>query len=178
MKINTFYLSSPPKKNDQKLYIMASICLIVFSPSIYLYLKTIRNRNRIIVDKESHLETKRFIIEEKDSETVLLRTRLNESFEELLRLAKTNNSEFLARFQDVYPAFTERLLKINPNLATSELRFCALLTFNFTAKEIAQFTYITHRTVENKKTRIRKRLHIPPDENINIWLREQLKNNI
>ncbi|MGG1923629.1 hypothetical protein AB1278_17570 [Chryseobacterium sp. NRRL B-14798] len=162
------------KKHGQHLYLIVSLCLIVLSVLTYFYLNKVKTRNKIIDYKEKELEAKKSIILEKESEALLLRKQLNESFEELVTLAKTNNSEFLARFQDVYPEFTGKLLNINPSLATSELQFCALLTFNFTSKEIAQFTYITPRTVENKKTRIRKRLNIPLDKNISIWLRELL----
>lgn len=163
------------KKHDQNFYLISALCLIVLSATTYYYLNRVKITNNIINHKENEIETNKIIISEKENETTLLRKQLNESFEDLVELAKTNNSEFLARFQDVYPDFTEKLLKINPSLATSELQFCAFLTFNFTSKEIAQFTYISPRTVENKKTRIRKRLNIPLDKNINVWLRELLQ---
>lgn len=83
--------------------------------------------------------------------------------DEVIALAKQNDSTFLARFREVYPDFTEKLLVINPNLENSELIFCAMLRLNFTSKEIANYMFIQHDSVQRKKNRIRKRLNISSD---------------
>lgn len=44
-------------------------------------------------------------------------------FEELVSLAKQNDSTFLTRFQEVYPKFIDNLLKIDQGLVSSELAF-------------------------------------------------------
>ena len=74
------------------------------------------------------------------------------TFEELVVLAKQNDSTFLTRFQEVYPKFIDNLLKIDPGLVSSELAFCAMIKLNFSSKEIANYTFIQHKSVQQKST--------------------------
>ncbi|MCS4304192.1 tetratricopeptide repeat protein [Chryseobacterium sp. BIGb0232] len=85
---------------------------------------------------------------------------------EVTELAKKNDSAFLMKFKELYPDFINALLKINPDLENSELAFCAMLKFHFSSKEIADYTFVQHRSVQQKKYRIRKRLNIPGEEDI------------
>lgn len=86
--------------------------------------------------------------------------------QEVTELAQKNDSAFLMKFKELYPGFISALLKINPDLENSELAFCAMLKLNFSSKEIADYTFVQHRSVQQKKYRIRKRLNIPGDEDI------------
>lgn len=85
---------------------------------------------------------------------------------EVTELVKKNDSSFLMKFKELYPEFINTLLKINPDLENSELAFCAMLKLHFSSKEIADYTFVQHRSVQQKKYRIRKRLNIPGDEDI------------
>ncbi|HAY3556117.1 MULTISPECIES: hypothetical protein [Elizabethkingia] len=85
------------------------------------------------------------------------------SFNEIIELAKKNNSAFLVKFEEVYPDFTPKLKKINPEIEASEVAFCAMIKLNFTSKEIASYIYIQHASVQQRKRRIRKKLNIPSD---------------
>jgi tetratricopeptide (TPR) repeat protein len=96
-----------------------------------------------------------------------LKIRMNDNKqEEVLELGKKNDPEFLNRFKEVYPEFIDQLLTINPNLENSELIFCAMLKLHFTSKEIASYTLVQHRSVQQKKYRIRKKLNIPGETDI------------
>ncbi|WP_053328653.1 tetratricopeptide repeat protein [Chryseobacterium gallinarum] len=93
-----------------------------------------------------------------------LRNRMDsKKQEEIIELARKNDPEFLTRFREIYPEFIDKLLMINPDLENSELTFCAMLKLHFTSKEIASYTLVQHRTVQQKKYRIRKRLNIPTE---------------
>lgn len=93
-----------------------------------------------------------------------LRNRMDsKKQEEIIELARKNDPEFLTRFREIYPEFIDKLLMINPDLENSELTFCAMLKLHFTSKEIASYTLVQHRTVQQKKYRIRKRLNIPAE---------------
>lgn len=85
---------------------------------------------------------------------------------EVTELAQKNDSSFLMKFKGLYPDFITTLLKINPDLENSELAFCAMLKLHFSSKEIADYTFVQHRSVQQKKYRIRKRLNIPGEEDI------------
>lgn len=80
--------------------------------------------------------------------------------EEVIGLAKKNDSAFLLKFRELHPDFISALLKINPDLENSELAFCAMLKLRFSSKEIADYTFVQHKSVQQKKYRIRKRLNI------------------
>ncbi|SIS87649.1 helix-turn-helix transcriptional regulator [Chryseobacterium gambrini] len=94
----------------------------------------------------------------------------DENIEEIFRLAEKNSVLFFERFQIFFPGFIPAILEINPNLIHSELYFCALMKLDFDTKKIAQCTNNSIRAVESKKYRIRKKLNIPSDININSFL--------
>ncbi|MGU3374781.1 tetratricopeptide repeat protein [Chryseobacterium sp. M5A1_1a] len=96
-----------------------------------------------------------------------LKNRMNDKrHAELMELGRKNDPGFLNQFKEAYPELINKLLHINPNLEDSELAFCAMLKLHFTSKEIASYTLIQHRTVQQKKYRIRKRLNIPTETDI------------
>lgn len=86
--------------------------------------------------------------------------------EEIMELGRNNDPDFLNRFKEIYPEFIDQLLVINPGLESSELAFCAMLKLHFTSKEIASYILVQHRTVQQKKYRIRKKLNIPGETDI------------
>ncbi|MET3037229.1 hypothetical protein ABXT08_14060 [Chryseobacterium sp. NRRL B-14859] len=86
--------------------------------------------------------------------------------QEVTELAKKNDSSFLLKFKELYPDFINALLKINPDLENSELVFCAMLKLKFSSKEIADYTFVQHKSIQQKKYRIRKRLNISGEEDI------------
>lgn len=96
-----------------------------------------------------------------------LKIRMNDNKqEEIMELGKKNDPEFLDRFKEMYPEFITQLFMINPNLENSELVFCAMLKLHFSSKEIANYTMVQHRSIQQKKYRIRKKLNIPGETDI------------
>ncbi|MDR4950939.1 hypothetical protein REB14_01935 [Chryseobacterium sp. ES2] len=95
-------------------------------------------------------------------------------FKEVIQLAKENSSEFLTRFNEYCPRFSEELLKVSP-LKTSEIRFCAYIYLNFSTKDIAEYTFTSVRTVQTKKYNLRKKLDIPGNMDIYVWFSKLLK---
>lgn len=103
-------------------------------------------------------------------ETEELKTSVhNKMLQDVIELAKKNDSSFLMRFRELYPDFINSLLMINPDLENSELAFCAMLKLGFSSKEIADYTFVQHRSVQQKKYRIRKRLEISGEEDIYVF---------
>lgn len=68
--------------------------------------------------------------------------------------------EFEIRFEQVHESFYKNLIAAHPNLTSKDRRLCALLKLNLTSKEISQITGQTPKTVENARTRLRKKLDI------------------
>lgn len=127
------------------------LCIVIF---IFLY------RHNVLLRKRKNIFK---------SEALLLKRKINDSFDVLVELAKKNDSTFLTRFQEVYPDFCPKLLQINSKLGASELGFCAMIKLNFTSKEIAEYTFIQHKSVQQKKHRLRKKLNVPSDQELFIF---------
>lgn len=88
----------------------------------------------------------------------------------LVFLATEDDPSFLGLFKETYPGFYKKINEINPNLIAGEQKLCGLLKLDFTTKEIATCTNSSVRAVEAKKYRLRKKLSIASEEDINIWM--------
>lgn len=100
---------------------------------------------------------------------------LNQRFfaqDEILALAKENSPRLLNKFRLAYPEFFEKISAIQPNLKNSELLFCIYLKLNLTTKEIATYTYVTPKAIQNRKNRLRKKLNIPSEIDIYKWFND------
>lgn len=92
--------------------------------------------------------------------------------DEVMTLAKENSPRLLNKFRLVYPEFFEKLSAIQPNLKNSELIFCIYLKLNLTTKEVATYTYVTPKAIQNRKNRLRKKLSIPSEIDIYKWFND------
>nr|WP_315028382.1 hypothetical protein [uncultured Chryseobacterium sp.] len=128
------------------------IILIVLIGAYILYKK-----RKTLLNKKSQWAT----------EADTLKNKIKDAhFEELISLVKKNDLTFFIKFKQVYPEFIEQLLSINPTLSQVELTFCAMVKLSFTSKEIANYTFVQHKSVQQKKYRIRKKLNIPGDQDL------------
>ncbi|WP_300689467.1 hypothetical protein [Chryseobacterium sp.] len=138
-------------KNDLPLFIALSIAVLTILGGYLRKVITVMKVNKSTLKME----------------TEELKTHVyTRQLEEVIELARKNDSSFLLKFKELYPDFVSELLKINPDLENSELSFCAMLKLRFSSKEIADYTFVQHRSVQQKKYRIRKRLTIPADVDI------------
>lgn len=71
-----------------------------------------------------------------------------------------NWKEFQLSFEKVYTSFFQNLHEKHPTLTLREKRLCALLKLNLTTKEIAQISGQSFKTIENSRTRLRKKLNL------------------
>ncbi|WP_231128710.1 helix-turn-helix transcriptional regulator [Chryseobacterium vaccae] len=101
---------------------------------------------------------------------MLLNDLTEEDIQEIFSLAENNSPLFYDKFQIFFPHFIPAVLELNPGLIYSELYFCALMKLDFDTKKIAQCTNTSIRAVESRKYRIRKKLNIPSEININSFI--------
>jgi len=134
------------RKNIFLIYNIVVCCLIVILLFFYI-----------------HYQKNKDIIKQKEFETDVLKEKLSNSYDCIINLAKKNDPNFLNKFQEAYPDFIKKMLTINANLSKSDLTFCAMIWLGFTSKEIGQYTFVEHRSVQNKKNRLRKKLNISSD---------------
>lgn len=95
----------------------------------------------------------------------------DQKFRHLIELVKNNNPEFVVLFKELYPDFTDTLLKICPEIRTSEFSFLAMCYLNLSTKDIAEYTFVTIRAVQIRKNRLRKKYNIPSNIDFNTGVR-------
>lgn len=167
------------KKQSQELnkkwyYIIAGlflgITILIVLLSVVYYRK--------VQKKDLLLKENTTAILQKDLQVKVLEQKVNETFDEIIQLAKENHPEFWGRFQEVYPDFRSKILSINPTLKVSELILAAYIYLGFNTKDIANYTFKAVQTIKNNKYNLRKRLNIPAQEDIVVWIRNQTDKEI
>ena len=84
---------------------------------------------------------------------------LNQLFNRIKSNTSQNNwEEFELRFSNVHESFYKKLDELHPNLNSHDKRICALIKLNLSTKEIANLTKTSVKSVENIRTRLRKKL--------------------
>ncbi len=77
---------------------------------------------------------------------------------------------FEQQFLNVHQDFNAKLSQQFPALTPTELKVCSLIKIGLSSKEIANLLFITHRTVELHRTRIRKKLVLEHSTNLTSYL--------
>jgi tetratricopeptide (TPR) repeat protein len=114
-------------------------------------------------------------LEKKEQETLVLQQKVNESFNELIQLGRENHPNFYARFRELYPELHHKLLQISPDLRLSELTLCAYIYLDFSSKDISDYTFKSVRTIQTRKSDLRKKLGISSIADIYVWMKDLLK---
>ena len=150
---------------------LISIIIIVLSISLlgffYFYQKINRKRKKTAY----RLKITEKTLLEKEQQTQALKIKVNETFDEIINLAKENHPNFYSRFLEIYPDFQKKILKINPSLQNSELILLAYIYLNFETKEIANYLFKSPKTIQNRKHNLRKKLLIPSSFDFYVWLK-------
>ena len=77
---------------------------------------------------------------------------------------------FLIKFEQHHTDFFKRLKQEYEELTPNDLNVCACLKLNLSSKDIASLLCISLRGVENSRYRLRKKLNLPPEQNLNEFL--------
>lgn len=153
VKMETDILDHQHKTRKLILFILVIFIILLVSLGFLVY--------RLLYQKTKKIHK---IIQTKDLEVKTLQTKLeNQDVVDLLDIAQNNPKEFPARFSEIHKEFVDKLLKIEPNLVASKIRFCAYLKLKFSTKYIANIMFVPPKAIQNKKNRIRKKLNTPLD---------------
>jgi len=147
-----------------RIILLICILFIIAACAVFFYRRRLKKEIKLSKEKMDELLRKMDLDQDKQSPSKI------EELKEIVQLAVNNNPAFFAKYNEFDPEFSKKLLNIAPNLVATEMEFCMLLKLNFETKEIARYTKISVRTVEGKKHRIRKKLNIPSNQDINIWM--------
>lgn len=126
-------------------------------------------RNKELVSK-TLMETEKISIHQnfieeiqqgiKSDDAVEIKKELNSIIYRLNKNIRQTSSwdEFNFRFTNVYDSFYERLAELHPHLNQSEKKLCAYIKLNLISKDIAELTNTSVKSVENSRTRLRRKL--------------------
>lgn len=79
----------------------------------------------------------------------------------------SENKALLNSFTDArYSDFIQKISLLYPDLSDSEKRICAMLLVGFSSKDIANVLNCSDRSLNNSRSKIRKKLSIPEKESI------------
>ncbi|WP_298136505.1 hypothetical protein [Flavobacterium sp.] len=128
---------------------------------------------KILCSKKEQLYLK--IIEISTSKTTPQNSKSNSKSNisnliELKKIAETSPNLFYIEFLLVFPNFVNEINKLNKSINTNEILVCAYIKLNYSTKEIARYTKSSVRAIESKKFRIRKKLKLTSNDNLNDFL--------
>ena len=146
------------KENRNKTFLIIFIGIVALSLLIFIFYSL-----RKISKKKKEKSIIELQLVEKEKKIENLENKISDLHSEVIELAQQNSPQFYPRFLDLYPEFEKNILELNPKISISEIQFCALLKLKFSSKDIANYTFTSIRTVQNKKYRIRNKLNIPKE---------------
>jgi len=76
----------------------------------------------------------------------------------------------LESYQKLYPIFTKNLVRIHPSLSSTEIELCQMTRLGLKNKEIAELMYITLGSLRVSKSRLRKKMELPTEQNLQSYL--------
>lgn len=74
------------------------------------------------------------------------------------------------KIESEYPTIAAKITKKHPNLSDTQLRYCLLTKLNLSIKETASILNVTPDTVKVARSRLKKKLDIPPEISIKMYL--------
>ncbi|MBT3608095.1 MAG: hypothetical protein HN515_07580 [Candidatus Marinimicrobia bacterium] len=83
---------------------------------------------------------------------------------------KADWAKFQKHLFSIHPNFIKTLNTEYPNLSTGEIKLCCYLKMNQTTKDIAQWTSLSVRAVENKRYRLRKKLALKKATRLDVFI--------
>ncbi|MEE9437895.1 MAG: hypothetical protein V3V14_02775 [Saprospiraceae bacterium] len=79
-------------------------------------------------------------------------------------------NDFIIHFEKINPLYFKILLEKSPALNQSDLRLCAYIKLNLSAKEISRFLNIKASSVNTARYRLRKKLNLNQDVSLDSYL--------
>ena len=144
------------KQRRVRTIVSMSVILLIATSAIVVYI-IVNNRKQREIIRHNDIIKQNIEFEDK-------------SFE-LRDMARQNNPEFMKRFKDTYPVFYNNLIDSHKELSDGDLNLCILTYLQLDSKEIAEISYITLRTVQTRRSRLRKKINLPSDVDLYAYLK-------
>lgn len=87
-------------------------------------------------------------------------------------LTNADWTDFKVYFENTFPRYVQRLRGTFSSITEAEERLFLLLKLNLTSREISNILGISEGSVKKTRNRLRKRLELAPDDNLEDFIRE------
>ena len=136
----------------------------------------IENKNRELGTATMNLVKRNELLNNIKEE--LTRSKSLHDIKGVIRLINTslNNTSdwklFEEAFNNVDKNFMKRIKTLHPSITPNDLRLCAYLRLNLSSKEIAPLLNISHKSVEVKRYRLRKKIGLDHEQSLTDYILE------
>ncbi len=138
------------------------------------------HKKRELVSTTIHIAKKNETIQELAGQLNTLKREIkdpiaNKKLQKVIHFLKTEDhadegwDQLLYHFNELHPSFFDKLKKEHQSLTPKDLKLCAYLKMNLSTKEIANLMNVSIRGIEASRYRLRKRLNLPSDSNLNTF---------
>lgn len=121
--------------------------------------------------ENAFLQKIREIKRKKQADPEIILKELQFSVTNLINIDQKNAGNSLD-VEEENSRFMLELQKLHPELSKQELTFCSYFRMNLNSKEIASITSMTSGTIRVYKNKIKAKIGLSPDENLNDYLQE------
>jgi len=84
--------------------------------------------------------------------------------------SEDNFYQFKIKFQKSHPDFFEKLYQLNPSLTHTDLKICAFIKLRMSPEDMANLLSIEKKSVEMAKYRLKKKVNLSKEENLNTFI--------
>lgn len=136
----------------------------------------IENKNRELGTATMNLVKRNELLNNIKEE--LSKTKSLTEIKDVIKLINSNiNSTgdwqlFEEAFNNVDKDFMKKIKALHPSITPNDLRLCAYLRLNLSSKEIAPLLNISHKSVEVKRYRLRKKMGLDHDQSLSNYIIE------
>jgi len=136
----------------------------------------IENKNRELGTATMNLVKRNELLNNIKEE--LSRSKSLDDVKGVIRLINTNLNNtsdwklFEEAFNNVDKNFMKKIKTLHPSITPNDLRLCAYLRLNLSSKEIAPLLNISHKSVEVKRYRLRKKMGLDHEQSLTDYILE------
>ncbi|WP_299124872.1 triple tyrosine motif-containing protein [uncultured Winogradskyella sp.] len=134
----------------------------------------IENKNRELGTATMNLVKRNELLNNIKEE--LSRTKSIDGIKGVIKLVNSNLNDtsdwklFEEAFNNVDKDFMKKIKTLHPSITPNDLRLCAYLRLNLSSKEIAPLLNISHKSVEVKRYRLRKKMGLNHDQSLSNYI--------
>ncbi len=123
-------------------------------------------KNKLLQELSEHISEKSKTMDEKSKKELF---SVKKQLEAGLNVDKDWDL-FKVYFEQLNGSFFNKLKEINPDLTANDFRLCALTKLNLSLKETASVLNISPYSVKNARYRLKKKLNLKKNDNLNVFL--------